>query len=495
MKASTLCIYIFLFTSIGFTLFSCRKNKEVAPITDHRTETELIKDSIYYYYQLYSLWSDEYIPLFSPASDFSDQYTDAQNVLSALRAFTPFDEYRQAPMDRFSYLTEVNNSSEGNKIQDGQNQGYGLYFQLGSIDDANAYPIVYFVEGGSPADQQGLRRSDRVIGINGDTDLAIPVDCTSQGCQILNQQQYNKVLTLLESLDQADKIELTVARKDEEISFTIHPGVYAIHPISQPLVYNYPDATVGYFAISSFEHLDKQNIVRQSIQSVFDKFESASIDHLVVDLRYNTGGYVETAHHIANKICPPVADKKLMLSYKTNQYLSVPRAHLPSYVSFEDVYFERKNQLDIKKVYFLVSKQTASAAELLIHVLKPYIEVILVGTEDRTFGKPIGYFEQKIMNKVALWVSSFEMLNANGHADYWQGMMADKSYVTDYIFSDFGNEQEDMLAAAIRHIRSGSFEAPNLRARAQSKIATPTKRVMEKVNLFHSRTAIPRRMY
>lgn len=488
MRTSSFYIYLFILFCAG-SILSCHPRKEIEPPIDARTENQKMKDSIYYYYQLYSLWSDSHIPVYDTPSDFTDQFSDAQQVLSALKAYTPYDSYWQAPIDRFSYINEINPLTGSTLLKDGQNEGFGIYFQLGALDDALAYPIIYFVEGGSPASQQGLRRSDRVTAIDGDGDLAIAVDCTSHGCEVLNQNQYNKVLSLLHSLDQADMIELTVSRNDEEMTYTLHRGVYSVNPLSPALVYSYPDATVGYFSISSFEHLDQQNIVCQSIKTVFDKFELASIDHLVIDLRYNTGGYVETAHHIANKICPPIADKKLMVSYHTNQYLSIPHAHLPSYVSFESIYFERKNQLDIQKIYFLISKQTASAAELLIHILKPYVEVILIGTEDRTYGKPVGFFEQKIMNKVALWISSFEMLNADGHADYWQGMIADKSFVTDYIFRDFGDEEEHMLATAIQHIRNGSFETPASQLPLRSKTSRPKKTIMEKVNSFRSRVA------
>lgn len=487
MRVTSFYIYLLLLFSTE-VFISCQSDKkEIIPPLDIRTDKQKIKDSVYYYYKLYSLWSDTHIPIHIPPSVFTDQFNDEQQVLSALMAFTPYDSFRQGPIDRFSYITNINPFSGDIVLKEGQNQGFGFYFQLGSLDNSHAFPIIYFVEGGSPAFHEGLQRGDRVTSIDGDSNLAIAVDCSSNGCVITDQQQYNKVLLLLNSLDTKDNTEITVSRNEKKITTNLQKTIYTIQPFTHTTIIDYPEAKIGYFSISSFEHLSDNQLVRTSIQKTFDHFQASAIDHLVIDLRYNMGGYVETAYYLANKICPPNADQKLMVRYKTNQYLSVPRAHLPSYVSFEDIYFKRDNQLDLQKVYFLVSKQTASAAELLIHVLKPYIEVIMIASEDRTFGKPIGYFEQNIMGKVALWVSSFEMLNADGRSDYWQGMLADKPHVTDYIFRDLGDKEEHMLGTAIQHIRTGNFETSSFQMRLNSKVARGNTQALEKITFFRSR--------
>lgn len=438
---------------------SCAPQKNVEPSVPTRTEDQLLKDSIYHYYKLYSLWSDEHIPLFDPISQFTDQYSNPDQVLSALKSYTPHDLYYSGPADHFSYITNTS-ASNSNGLEDGYNEGYGLFFQLGTLDNSLAYPFIYFVEGGSPAAQMDVRRSDRIIALNDETDMSIPVDCSRGDCEILDQNQYNKVLNALEGINNLNNIDITLAREQDKISLTLVKDKYVIQPLSHPITFSFPETTIGYLSFSSFEHLDLQSTVRPAIQQAFADFENTSIHKLVIDLRYNGGGYVETAQHIANKICPPTANQKLMLRYETNEYLQIPRPHLPDYISFKDVYFQRENQLNLETVYFLVSKETASAAELLINVLRPYIEVVLIGTDDRTYGKPVGYFEQQIMDKVSLWVTSFRMLNADGEADYWLGMVPDKRNVSDYIFKDLADPEETMLATAIQHARTGSFTLP-----------------------------------
>ena len=84
------------------------------------------------------------------------------------------------------------------------------------------------------------------------------------------------------------------------------------------------------------------------------------------------------------------------------------------------------------------------------------------------------------MNKVDLWVASFKLVNALGTSDYWNGIAADKTYVDDYIFKDFGDSQETMIATALAH----SLSSTRLKVAAPSVAAeAPRKKVeLKKIN-------------
>ncbi|MNT38800.1 hypothetical protein D3C72_1750090 [compost metagenome] len=61
----------------------------------------------------------------------------------------------------------------------------------------------------------------------------------------------------------------------------------------------------------------------------------------------------------------------------------------------------------------------------------------------------MGFFEQTIENKVSFWPASFQLKNAAGFTDYWDGLQADKSDINDYIFVESGDIQETMLETAL----------------------------------------------
>jgi len=189
------------------------------------------------------------------------------------------------------------------------------------------------------------------------------------------------------------------------------------------------------------------------MDDAFTKFQNANIKSLIVDLRYNGGGYVESSAYVADKIAGTIgADKRLMLTYDVNDYIKND-AKLSK--EFANTYFSGSSGLNLTKVYFLVSEGTASAAEMLINVLKPHLTVQVIASGTRTYGKPVGFFEEVIRNKVSFWPVSFMLRNSKGVSEYWDGLTPDKSNVDDYVFVDFGDKKETMLATALNDALPG----------------------------------------
>ena len=146
---------IFISLFILLVLLSCEKkelffNREEIKIANTtRTEDQLIRDSIYYYYNLYSLWSDESIPDYNHLFRFSDSFQTNQDVLNALKKLTPsYPNYPDHVYDRFSFIQNIGNyTGNSAKLKMDINNGYGIHFTIGAPNDQEAYPIVYFVEG------------------------------------------------------------------------------------------------------------------------------------------------------------------------------------------------------------------------------------------------------------------------------------------------------------------------------------------------------------
>lgn len=447
-------LYIYTPLLILSTLFSsCEKDEAffrrdaTVRTVGLRTDEQLLRDSIYYYYNLYSLWSDESIPDYNHPFRFTEPFQSNNEVLNALKSLTPaYSTYPQGVYDRFSYLQEINNNSTTAKLYMDLNNGYGINTSIGITEDGFAHPIVHFVEGGSPSALSGIKRGDVILELNDDKDLSMPVDCSSGPCIITDPNRRSYVVNQILQAQSASTMTIKVQHSNGTTTIKkLAYSNYDIDAVTHDTLYFTPDKNVGYIALSSFEQIENNNQNQRHIDYVFQNFANHQIRDLIVDLRYNPGGYVDAAIYLANKIINKNSDQKLMLKYQVNKYLSETRQKH----NFEDVYFQRSGQLELGTVFFLVTNNTASAAEMLINVLRPYMNIRIIAENTSTYGKPVGFFPQTIMSKTVLWPISFKLENAQQFGDYWQGLQGDITNVKDYIFRDFGDSKENMIAAAL----------------------------------------------
>jgi C-terminal processing protease CtpA/Prc len=119
------------------------------------------------------------------------------------------------------------------------------------------------------------------------------------------------------------------------------------------------------------------------------------------------------------------------------------------------VNYEKAGNLNLSRVFFIVSGSTASASELLINNLKPYMDVKIIG--DTTYGKPVGFFPIEIASKYAIYPISFRTINSAGNADYYNGFAPD-NLAPDGVNKDWGDVTEPSLAAVLNYINTGSFK-------------------------------------
>src|SRR5690606_28963939 len=227
---------------------------------------------------------------------------------------------------------------------------------------------------------------------------------------VMVESEYNKVMGKINTGIGGSSLKIkALTADDEERTYTMTYNTYDIDPVLLDTIYKV--FGVGYLAYTSFEEVDnsvrgKKN--REKIDDIITSFEEANVKKLVLDLRYNTGGYVSTAEYLANKIVNAADHGKLMFKYSINNYLATSFQYKSD---FQDVYFENSNnKLALENVYVLATEQTASASELLISSLKPYLNVTIIAETDRTYGKPVGFFPEEITDNVTLWVTSFKTI-------------------------------------------------------------------------------------
>lgn len=398
------------------------------------TDEDLLKDSVYVYTYTFYLWQDEL-----PSSFPTRSYTSAEAVLETLKTYAT--DAQGDPYDRFSFLDRTGTIDA--EIQQGMTGSFGLDVRYNN--DTDLY--VKKVDGDSPADAAGIKRGWQILEINGNSNLALA-----------NLEQDNFAF-LFDALA-GQTISLRLRRPDgEQVNVNLNRAGYRIQPILADEVYTVGAKKIGYFAFDSFVSTsdlnDNPTYVRTQLNQLFTQFEQQGISELIVDLRYNGGGAVITADYLSNMLAPASVGTGLMYSYKINDMLtSLGWGEL-----FSPEYFNKTNNLNLQRVYFLVTESTASASELLINNLRPHMEVKLIG-EHNTYGKPVGYFAWDILG-VDLYAISFQTFNSTGFGDYFSGLPVDKVAYDD-LTRDFGDMQESMIAEALYYARTGGFSATAL---------------------------------
>ncbi|MGK6352144.1 S41 family peptidase [Parapedobacter sp. DT-150] len=423
---------------VGSVLVGCGRDT-VMPQLDRPeradTNEDLLKDSVYLYTYGFYLWQEDLPDWFADVRGNTSRYNSADAVLEALKGYARDEQGN--PFDRFSFLDRW--GTVNTEIQQGLAGSFG--FDVRYNNDTELY--VKKVDPGSPAYISGIRRGWRILQINGNADLA------------LASMEQDNFAFLYDALD-GTSINLVLRKPDGgEVSLSVNRGSYQLQPILAREIYTVGSKKVGYFAfdmfVSTIDERGNSTYMKGQLDQLAAQFEAAGVEELIVDLRYNGGGAVVTAEYLSNLLAPPSADGRLMYTNKINRTLAESDDWSDL---FPPLNFNKTNTLDLDRIYFLVTGGTASASELLINNLKPYMDIKLIG-EQATYGKPVGYFAWNILG-VDLYAVSFQTFNAAGEGDYFSGMEVDKVMFDD-LTRDFGDTGEDMLAEALYHMQHGSF--------------------------------------
>ncbi len=432
--------------SLLFMADACKKKDSdpvnpIPPVT--ATEKDLLADSVYLYTKEVYLWHSV-LPgyeQFNPRQyEVSDELTSAQNVMDAIRG--------EEPLDRYSFVL-TQEASDG--LQTGSDKDYGFFIQAASLDRELPYDSVHwfvtYVYNGSAAGTAGVQRGWYINKING---TAIGYD--DAGVNILNDVFFGTGTSAAFEFVNADGNTVTANLNKTE--FTANSVLYNTVYTS-----TVSDQKIGYFVFNQFFGAPS----RTELANVFTAFKAAGVTDLIVDLRYNHGGSTETQDTLADMIAPPAANNQTMYQYIFNDSLQEGKFPLlkrkPGYSNvsfapeFNTVKYEQAGALNLSHVVFIVSRSTASASELLINNLRPYMDVKLVG--DTTYGKPVGFFPISIFN-YAIYPISFKTVNSAGSADYYAGFAPDK-LTPDGVDKNWGDTEEPSLATALNYIVSGTF--------------------------------------
>ncbi len=406
MKKNLIIILTLLLT----TTFSCRKEEPVDPenIRENKDFYAFMKD---WYY-----WNNT-ISVIDPA-----KFPSVYEVLEAIR---------NKPQDRWSYIADWQEFLAF--YQESRLIGYGF----GSSWDSGGKLRVAFVHNTTEIFERGVRRGWIIERING--------TLVTQGAnisQMLGANQIGVSNTFTFIKPDNTTAEFTLAKKEVFANTVLHHQIF-----------EYPGRKIGYLVLQSFrEPTDNE------LRSVFSEFSAAGVNDLILDMRYNGGGMVSVAARLASLIVGPTRAGSPFVKFEYNDNKAIQNNTTLNLTNIE-------NSLGLNRLVTICTRASASASELVINGLRPFINVTIVG--NNTYGKPMGANIFNYDNKYAFAPITFKTKNANNEGDYFNGLPVNIA-APDDLTRNFGDPQESSLQAALQFLVAGiakstPVSAPDIR--------------------------------
>ncbi|MEO6839110.1 MAG: S41 family peptidase [Ginsengibacter sp.] len=386
----------------------------------------------------------------------SSAYDSADVLLAQMKTYA-INPTTGKPYDRYSFLDKT--GAVATEIQQGVGGDLGMQVTYASDANGKYYLFVLFADKNSPSGLVGVTRGWQITAINGDANISYDGSNGPNVAKVINAV-YNNPSSSFTFL----KPDSTTA------TYTLTQANYNINPVLFDTVYSVGGKSVGYFVFNTFSNVTNNGaptLTETELNRIFSKFESANISSLIVDLRYNGGGSVNTAEYIDSLIAPSSVKGKVMYNYLYNDKLTASASD----IGLESqVLFNGGGSLNLNNVFFIGTGNTASASELTINNLKPYLNVKLVG--DTTYGKPVGFFGFTISDYpngvkkdlADLYAINFETRNANNQGGYFTGLIPDE-LASDYVNVPWGNPNDDHLAKIFNYISTGTYGRLSTQAR------------------------------
>ena len=358
----------------------------------------------------------------------ADQYFWNANLGVANEAASNLDAYFQSllfsPIDRYSYTQSTAQSTQF--FAEGTRTGYG--YSLAFSDTAQTILQVRYTEPQSPVGLAGLRRGDTIVSIDG----YAPAQISTGALPSVDTEGVSRSFVV--------KDAASTTR-----SFTVNSANYPLSPVLTSTVLTAANgAKVGYLAYQEFITSSAG-----ALGSAFNAFRAAGVTELIVDLRYNGGGSVTTARNLASMMGGSGLDGQTFAGLRFNAKNSASNfnyAFTSSSATLPEAPLE-----GLSRVFIIASSSTASASELVINSLKPFRNVITIGSA--TFGKPYGFLPRGACGTTYNAVN-FDSVNAQGVGAYTSGLAATCA-MSDDLSKALGDPAERRIAAALSYIQTG----------------------------------------
>ena len=445
-------ILVLLFITV---IFSCSKDEDLILTktidTDGSADVE-VQDFMWKAMNFWYFWQANVDDLgddrFVNTKEGRAEYTAFLDSEDNPAAF--FENKLQYIEDRFSFYNE--DYRELTNSLAGISKSNGLEFGLVRFQDSEElFGVVRYIIPNSNAATANILRGDLFTGVDGQT---------------LTLSNYEELLFTgsdTYTLNMADFVNGTIVPNEEEVTLTKAQAL-AENPVLISKSFEIGGENIGYIMYNQFT-----NEYDDDLYAAIEALKSAGITNLVMDLRYNPGGSVNTTRLLASMIYGTnTSDVFLRKRYNDKLQNQFNDSQLEVYFA-DKVNGKTINSLGFSKLYVLTSSSSASASELLINSLEPYIDVIQIG--DVTRGKnefsttlvddrdnsylytPSRVNKINPNNQWAIQPLIGRNENADGFFDFTSGLQPDIILKEDYgNLGILGEQNEPLLARAIEAI-------------------------------------------
>lgn len=377
-------------------------------------------------------------------NSFLEGYSDPEDLFQDLLN-KPVSKYPSNAIDRFSWIVKDYTVLE--QELGGITKNNGVDFRLTRVAEGSNDVVGYvrYIIPNSDASSKAIKRGDLFTSVNG-TKLTV----SNYKSLLVDSDSY--------TLEFADYKNSAFVLNGKSVALT--KTILEENPILINKVIETGGHKIGYLMYNGFyaEYDSKLN-------EAFQSLKNQGATDLVLDLRYNGGGSVRTSTRLASMITGQFEGKifsKRQYNFKQMAAMTTDDLEVLNERFVKDIDGTAVNSLNLSTIYILTTSSTASASELIINGLKPYINVVQIG--ETTIGKNVGSvtlydsptFTKRNVNpnhKYAMQPLVFKISNASDFGDYTQGLVP--TYVQLEYFSNYGvlgDPSEPLLNLAISKI-------------------------------------------
>ena len=327
-----------------------------------------------------------------------------------------------------------------------ESSSYGFEF-MNFTTDSTRFVRVLYVLPQSPASDAGLKRGDWIIAFDG---------------QKITSTNYTQLYT-------GNGVKLTLGIftgntknpfvESGSLSITAARAVNDNPILVKEVLTGNSGNKIGYLMYNRFSTGINDNAddftYENELRQTFASFKSQNVNDFILDLRYNPGGYVSTSQLLGTMLAPSSALGKAFCVAKFNNK-TTPSQYT---YNFDSNLIKDGANLNLPRLYVLVTNYTASASEALINGLKPFMNVTLIGTT--TEGKNLG--SQAYESDEYDWIIHpivCKLYNSEDKSDYASGFTTNVELdeLADYnTLKELGSTDEVMLKEALALINGASI--------------------------------------
>ncbi len=415
------------------------------------------------------LWYKE-IPDLNPANYRNTlDYFDLLKTNAITASGTPKDQFH------FTY-----DSDEWEQLSEsGITYGYGLELSWVSVTPPREL-IVAFTQPGSPAAMANIPRGAKVLKIDGVDFISAT---TEAEINTLNNGIYPA------DIGEAHTFEIQEVGASSTREVVLQSASVTSVPVQNVKTIDTPTGKVGYLTFN-----DHIGTAEQGLVDAVNQLDAAGINDLVLDLRYNGGGYLAIASQLAYMIAGSTATSEKVFEkiqfndkYQTRNPITgeslMPEPFYSTTLGFSVSEGQALPTLDLSRVYVLTGGDTCSASESLMNGLRGVgIQVIQIGRT--TCGKPYGFYAEPNCGTTYFTVQ-FRGVNAKDFGDYSDGFVPaatddGKANVSGCSVADdfdhaLGDANEKRLAAALYYRANNQCPSANVASGVMKKTGASTQ--------------------